>query len=144
MALEIDARNRPFSHAQIGPAVARDQSPKELEQIGIVANGEHAFPVGVFREQVQKRSIVTRETECRADFHLRVITEFCSHELCRLQGAFQGAGDDQVDLHIERGQHTSHQHALVFAFLDQAAFVVKQGISANQTGIRVTHKVKIH
>ena len=52
MAVEIDAGDGAFAHADGGAAVAGDQPAQELEEIGVVAHGQHAFAVGIFRQHV--------------------------------------------------------------------------------------------
>jgi hypothetical protein len=80
----------------------------------------------------------------RADFDFAVVAELGADKLRGLQGALERAGDDDVHLHLEGAQHARHQHALLLAFLDQAALGVESGVLAEQSGIGVAHEVEDH
>ena len=135
MAVDIDPGNRALAKPDVGAPVARHQPAQELKDVGIVAHHQHAFPVGILGQQTLESRVVGSRCKCVADLNLRLIPKFRPHELSRLEGAFQGAGDDHVNLRSQSAQHACHEHALVLAFLHQGPLGIQQGIFAEKTGV---------
>jgi hypothetical protein len=116
---------------RMGAAVAGDQTAEELKKVGVVADGQHAFAVGVFSQQRLEIVIACVGPEGGADLDFGVVAELGAHELRGLQGALQRAGDDDIHLHLEGAEDARHQHALFLAFFDEAALGVEKGFSRN-------------
>ena len=52
MAVEVDARDGAFAHADGRAAVAGDQPAQKLEDVGIVPHHQHALAAGVPGQQL--------------------------------------------------------------------------------------------
>src|ERR1700739_323037 len=102
------------------------------------------LPVGVFLQEPLKVGIGRSEIERRAHLNLAFIPEFVANKLRRLEGALQGTGDDDIRLDFESAQESPHDHALFFAFGDQAAFGVELRALARNSSVRVPHEVEVH
>jgi hypothetical protein len=142
--VHVDADNRPFAHANAGPAVPGDEAAEELEEVGIVANEKYVLAVGVLVDELLEIGVGCGEVKGRADFDFAFIAEFVADELSCLKGALQRAGDNYVGLDPEGAEEPTHKHALLFAFGDEAAFGVKLGAFTRNTGVRMTHEVEVH
>ncbi len=142
--IHVDAGHRALAHADAGAAIAGDDAAEELEEIGIVADQQHAFAVGILLNQLLESGIIGVRPQRRADLDLGLVAQFSTDKLRGLQGTLEGAGDDDVDLHLERAQQPRHEHALLLAFLDQAPFGVEDGIAAGESGIGVAHEIEVH
>src|SRR6202034_931750 len=98
-------------------AITGDELGDELMQVGIVAYQQDPFAAGVLGNKLLKgREIAVWREGGRCEANLS------SNELGRLTRALERAGDDDVDLSLESGQNSGHQHALLLAFFDQAPF----------------------
>ena len=84
------------------------------------------------------------EVERRTDFDFAFVAEFVADKLCGLQCALQRAGNDDVRLDFEGAEDAPHDHALFFAFGDQAAFRVELRALAGNSGIGMPHEVEVH
>ena len=115
-----------------------------LMQIRIVTHQQNPFTAGVLTDQLLERRIVAVRRESRRDEHRRFNANLRSDKLCRLAGALERAGDDDIDLSLESSQNSGHQHALLLAFLHKAAFGIEDGIFTGDASIRMAHQVKIH
>lgn len=144
MAIHVDARHRALAHAHTRSAIARDDAAQEFEKIGVVANQQHAFAVGVLLNQLLESGIVGVRAQSRADFNLGLVAQFSPDKLRGLERSLQWTGDDDVHLHLESAHQARHQHALIFSFLDQPPFCVQNGIASGESGIGVAHEVEIH
>ena len=67
-----------------------------------------------------------------------------ANHLGGLHGAFEWAGDDDVNLHLEGEEHARHEHALVLAFFDEGSLGIECWVFARDAGIGVAHQVEIH
>lgn len=139
MVLEIDACDGALAQADGGSAIAGDEVAEKLEEDGVVSDGQHAFVAGVLDQHVLKSGEGGVGREGLADFDPAVKAELCGDKLSGLHGALEGAGDDDVDLDLEGAQEARHQHALVFALLDESALDVKDGVFAAESGAGVAH-----
>ena len=144
MLVHIHAGDRRFSHAARGPAVAGDEAPETLEKAGIVPDTENALAIGILGQKLLEIRVTSIQSEGRTDFNFGVVPQLRAHELGGLQGALQRAGDDHVNRRFEGAQYARHQHALLFALLDEASLAVKDGIFANGSGIRMAHEIENH
>jgi hypothetical protein len=61
-----------------------------------------------------------------------------------LKAALEGAGDDQIELDVQRVQHVSELEAVLLAFFIERAFEVEERIGAGLTGAGVAKDVQIH
>jgi hypothetical protein len=61
-----------------------------------------------------------------------------------LEAAFEGAGDDEVELDVQRVEHVGELEAVLFAFFIEGTFGVEEWIGAPQTGAGVAKDVQIH
>ena len=125
-------------------AVAGDQLCYVLVEIGIMADHQHSLAVGVLGDELLKGGVIAVGRKRRRGEDGRFKADLGADELCGLAGALERTGDDYVDLRVERGQHAGHQHALLLAFLDQAAFGIEERISAWNASIGMAHEVEIH
>ena len=144
MAVHVDAGYRALAHADGGAAVAGDHAAKELEKHGVVTDGENALAVGIFREHMQEAGVIGVGGERGADLNFSLVAHLGSHKLRGLQGALERAGDDDVQLHVERAEQPRHQHALVLSLFDEGPLGVEERVSAGNSGIGVTHEVEDH
>ena len=129
--VHIDAGDGALAHADGGAAVAGDQAAEELEQVGVVADHQHAFAVGsTLTSMLLEVLEVGGRTERGAHFDLGLVAELRADKLRGLQGALERAGDDHIDLHFEGAEDARHQHALLLAFLDKGALGVESGVFA--------------
>ena len=144
MLFHVNAGDGTLAHADACSTVAGDETAEELEEIRIVADDEHVLTVSVFSEQVLEVGEGGTEIESRTDLDLAFIAELIADELGRLQSALQRAGNDDIRLDLEGAQHTSHDHALFFAFRDEPPFGVELDALAGNTSIGMTHEVEVH
>ena len=144
MAVHADAGDRALAQADGRAAVAGDHAAKELEEIGVVSDDQDAFAVGILGQQKLEAGVIRAWSQRFADFDLGFVAELGADKLRGLQGAFEGAGDDDIHLHLERAQDTRHQHALFFSLLDEAPLGVESGVLAAESGVGVAHEVKDH
>jgi hypothetical protein len=144
MLFHVNAGDGTFAHADACSAVAGDETAEELEEIGIVADDKHVLTVGVCSKEVLEVGVCGTEIESRTDLDLAFIPKFIADELGGLQGALQRAGNDDIRLDLEGAQHTSHDHALFFAFRDKPPFGVELDALAGNTSIGMTHEVEVH
>ncbi len=141
--VHVDARNGAFAHADGGAAVAGNQAAEKLEQVGIVPHGQDSFAVGILRQQCPGN-----RRNCAFNPSAGLISTLASYPssvptncaVCRAR--FSGLETITSIGAFERAQHPRHQHALLLAFLDQAAFGVEKGIVANGSGIRMAHQIR--
>ncbi len=61
-----------------------------------------------------------------------------------LQRAFERAGNDAVELHIQRAEKAADEEGLLLAFLIEGALDVNQGIGTARAGAGVAEDVKVH
>jgi hypothetical protein len=153
---QVDAGDGAFAQANAAAAlqvivaiavtvsVAGDELGDELVQVGIMAYEQDSLAAGVLGDELLKGGIVSIGRKSRRGEDRRLKTDLGGHELGGLAGTFERAGDDDVDLHLERSQDAGHEHALLLAFFDQAAFGVKYGIFAWDARIRVAHEIEVH
>lgn len=144
MAVHVDAGDGALSHADGGGAVAADEAAEELEDVGIVADGQDALAVGIFGEHLLEVGVIGAEGEGGADFDFGFVAQLGADKLRGLEGALEGAGDDDVNLHLEGAEDAGHQHALVFSFLDEGPLGVESRVPAGHSGIGVAHQVEVH
>jgi len=144
VAIHIHAGDCAFAHADGGSAVAGDHAAEKLKHVGVVADYEDAFAVRVFGEHLLEVGVVGAEVECRADFDFGFVAKLRADKLGGLEGALERAGDDDVDLHLERREKPRHEHALLFSLFDEGSFAIKDVIFASQACIGVPHQVKVH
>ena len=105
MAVEVDAGDGALAHADGCAAVAGDEAAQKLEHVGVVADDQDAFAVGIFGQHLLEVGVVSRlSAKCRADLDFGLIAQLRAHKLRGLQGALEGAGDDDIDLHLEGAQ----------------------------------------
>jgi len=152
----VDAGNGAFTEADgaaggafgdsvaVGVAVATHQFGEVLVEVGVVSDDEDAFAVAVLVEELLEGGVVSVGGEGGGDDDGEIESELGADELGGLAGAFEGAGDDDVDLDLESGEDSGHEHALLLAFFDQAAFGVKERVFTGDAGIGVTHQVEVH
>jgi len=144
MAVKIDAGDGALAHADGRAAVAGDEVSEKLKTIGVVGDHQDAVAVSVFGEKLLEGGVGAVKAEGGTDFDFGLVAELGGHKLRGLQGALEGAGDDHVNLDLERAEQASHQHALVFSFFDEAALAVEGGISASKSGVGVAHEIEVH
>ncbi len=140
----IDARDRALAHAHAGAAVAGDEPAEELEQVGIVADHQHAVAIGVLFKQLLEVLKVGGRIERGAHFDLGLVAELGADKLRGLQGALERAGDDHIDLDVEGAEGAGHQHALLLAFFDKGALGIQGGIFAPDARVSVAHEIENH
>lgn len=125
-------------------AITGDELGDELMQVGIVAYQQDPFAAGVLGNKLLKGREIAVWREGGRGEDGRFEANLSSNELGRLTRALERAGDDDVDLSLESGQNSGHQHALLLAFFDQAPFGVKDGIFARDARICVAHEIEVH
>ena len=144
MAVKIDAGDGALAHTDGGAAVAGDEAAQKLEEDGLCPTASmpsrSAYLASMFWNSA-KSAVGSRRV---ADFHFGVVAKLGADKLCGLKSPLQGARDDHVHLHLEGAQHARHQHALVFAFLDEAPLGVENGVLAEHSGTGVAHEVEDH
>jgi len=144
VVIQIYAGDRALPHADGGGPVAGDEAAEELKKDGVVAHSQQTFAVREFREHGLEGGEGCIRQQGGTYFDFGVVAELGADKLRGLQGALEGAGDDDIDLHLEGAQHARHQHALVLAFLDEAPLGVECGVLAEDSGIGVAHEVEDH
>jgi len=144
VAIHVDAGDGALAHEDGGAAVAGNETAKELEEVGVVAHNQNAFAVSVPCQHLLKCSEIGVEAEGGADFDFGFIAQLRTHKLRCLQGALERAGDDNVELDLEGGEHARHEHALLFSVLDQSPLGVEGRVFAAESSVSVTHQVKVH
>lgn len=144
MLVHVDASDRCLAHAYAGAAIRGDQAAKELKETGIVADDEDILAIGEFVEQFLEIGECGVWPERCADLNLAFVAEFVAHKLSRLQGTLQGAGDDQIGLHLEGAENAAHDHALFLAFGDQPALGIELRIIARNSRIGMPHEIEVH
>jgi len=118
MAVHVDARHGSLAHAYARTSIACDDAAKKFEEVWIVTNDQDTFAIRILFHKLLKSSEVAVGSKRRTDFDLRLVAQLRAHKLCGLQGALQRTRDNYIHLHLQRTEHASHQHALLFAFLD--------------------------
>ena len=101
MVVKIDAGDGALPHADGCSAVAGDEPAEELEEDGVVADGQHAFAVRVLRQHVLEGAEVRIGGQGGADLDLGVVAELGADKLRGLHGALERAGDDDIHLDLE-------------------------------------------
>jgi len=144
MAVQIDTGNRALSHANGGASIAGDQAAEEIEDIGVVADGQYPFAVGILRQHLLKVSVIGSGRQSRAYLDFCLVAQLSGDKLRRLKGALQGARDDYIHLHFECVHNAGHQHALVLALFDEGSLGVESGIVTSDSGVGVAHEVEVH
>ena len=144
MFFHVNPRDRSLAHADAGSAISGDEAAKELEQIWIMADHQHILAISVFSEELLEVGVRCAEIERCAYFDLAFISEFVANELRSLQGALQGAGNNDIRLDLESAEHAAHDHALLFTFCDKSPFRVELSALAGNSSIRMAHEVEIH
>jgi len=121
--------------------IAGNQLGDELMEVGIVAYEQDTFAAGVLRNEVLQRGVVSVRRESGRSEDRGIEANLGGQELSRLAGALERAGDDDVDLSLEANQNSGHQHALLLAFFDKAAFGVENWIFTGNASVRMAHQV---
>jgi len=142
--VHIDAGDSGLAHANAGSAVPGDEATEELEEIGIVSNEQDVLPVGILVDQLLEIGVASAEVESRTDFNLGIVAKLIANKLGCLQSALERAGDDDVWLDFEGAEEPAHEHALLFAFGDEATFGIEFCALTRNTGVGVTHQVEVH
>ncbi len=114
-----------------------------MGQIGIVTYKQYIFISRKSIKQCLKIAPRPRWRQCSADDNLLFISGLCSHQGCRLQGAFQWAGDNAVELHLQGIQYAADQETLRFSFLIERAFLIEFRVGASLSGVGVAEKIQI-
>jgi len=89
-----------------------------------VANHHDGFLAGVFLKDLAKVRKVRLRAQARIQLKLAFISQFVSDQRCRLRGAFEGAGDDRIDLDIERRKRSPDIAALLDTLFVQSALLI--------------------
>jgi len=139
MPVEVDAGDGAFAHADGGAAIPGHEATEKLKTIWIVADHQDAFAMSVFGEKLLEVGVGGFEAEGWADFNFGLVAHLGADKLCGLERTLEGAGDDDVDLHLEGAENARHEHALLFSFFDEAAPGVKKGVIASESGVGVAH-----
>jgi len=139
----IDAGDGAFTEPDrsvtCGLTVPREDAGDELVQIGIVTYDQNPFPVGVLPNELLEGGIIPGGSEHRRGEDLRFEANLCGDKLGRLKRSLERAGDDDIDLNVERSQDTGRQHALLLPILDKAALGIEDWIFAGNPGIGMAH-----
>jgi hypothetical protein len=75
---------------------------------------------------------------------LGLVAGLGADERCGLETALKGAGDDQVELDVQRVEHMSELETVLLAFFVEWAFGVEERIFARLTGAGVAKYIQIH
>jgi len=89
-----------------------------------VANHHDGFLARVFLKDLAKVGKVRLRAQARIQLKLAFISQFVSDQRCRLGGAFEGAGDDRIDLDIERRKRSPDIAALLDTLFVQSALLI--------------------
>ena len=109
-----------------------------------MAYDEDAFRLGIISQKGLKISVLAVGLECGVDFDLCFVSELGCDKLRGLEGSFEGAGDDGIDLNLERAEAASHENALFFSVFYEATLGVERGVWPAEAGVGVAHEVKNH
>ncbi len=139
MLVHVDARHRALSHPHARRAIPGDQSAKELEQVGVVSYEKNVLAIGILIDELLEIGEACADVQRRADLNFGVVTEFVADKLRCLKGALQLTGDNNVGLNLEGAEKAAHQHALLLAIGDKAAFGVELRTFTGNSGIGMPH-----
>jgi len=146
----VDASDAAFAQANAAASVrmpvsiAGNQPCDELMEVGIVTHHQHALAIGILRDQLLEGGKLPIGSQHRRIQDGLIEAHFRCYKLGCLPRSLERAGDDDIHLHLEPGEDTGHQHALLLAFLDQAALDVEKWIFARNASICVAHEIEIH
>ena len=96
-----------------------------------MADDEKVFGLVAFAQKLLKVFESGGWSEGGGGLDLGFVAGFGSDEGCGLETAFEGAGDDQVKLDVQRIEHVSELEAVLFAFFVERTFGVEQWIWAS-------------
>src|SRR5207302_4586670 len=94
-------------------------------EIGIVADEEEVLTFGALAEELLEVFEGGGGGECGGVQDLGFVAGLGADQRCGLEGAFEGAGDDQVELDVERVEHVSELEAVLLACFIERAFGVE-------------------
>ena len=148
----IDAGDGAFAEADgaavgrmsVAITVAADEPGNGLMQVWIVAYDENTFALRVLRDKLLEGGEVAVWSKRRRGEDGGVEGDFCGNKLRGLTCALERAGDNDVDLRLESGEHAGHQHALLLTLFDEAALGVQDRVFTRDASIRMTHEIQVH
>jgi hypothetical protein len=143
---EDDAGERTFAEANpgLGAGGGYEERTEEGGEVRVVADNEEILAFGVFAKESLKVFEGGFGGERGGVQDLGFVASLGADERCGLEAALEGAGDDQIELDVQRIQHVSELEAVLLAFFIERAFEVEQRIGAWLAGAGVAKNVQIH
>ena len=109
-----------------------------------MSDDEDPITSGELVEEILECGVISAGGQSRRSDDRGLVADFGTDELGGLKRALEGAREDYVYLDIEACENTCHEKALLFAFLDEATFGVKDWIFARYASVCVAHHIDVH
>jgi hypothetical protein len=109
-----------------------------------VADEEEVLTFGALAEKLLEVFESGVGGECGGVQDLGFVASLGADERRGLEAALEGAGDDQVELDVQRVQHVSELEAMLLALFIERAFGVEERIAARLAGAGVAKNIQIH
>jgi len=109
-----------------------------------VADEEEIFAVGALAQELLEVLEGGFWGEGGGVEDLGLVAGLGADERGGLQGAFERAGDDEVELDVQRVQHMGELEAMLFAFLVEGTLLVQGWVGTAKSGAGVAEEENIH
>ncbi len=108
-------------------ATVADYASEEVPQVRVVAYQQNGILTAIFFQHSLKIRKSGFRTERGFGHQFAFVTHFVPDQSGSLHGALQGTGDDNLDLHSQRGEGAANVSALLYAVFIEGAFLVSFG-----------------
>ena len=123
---------------------AIEERAEEGGEVGVVADDQHVFALGVVMQQALELLEGGGGGERVGLQNGRLVAGLGADEGGGLQAALERAGDDEVELDVQRIEDVSELQAVALALFVERSFDIEEGIGAAGSGTGVTEDEQIH